>query len=110
MKRWKVYTNSIAGEKVYTVGHIIDENEPLHGGNLESDSCHDSKTDAQARCDELNKLEKLEEYEKTGLEPEEIIPFKCIILETEEAEPKIVGEITADAATPADGFRFRLKS
>lgn len=55
--KWKVYTNSIAGERVYTVGHIIDESKPLHGGNFKSDSTHDTRSAAQARCDELNKCE-----------------------------------------------------
>lgn len=57
MEKWTVYTNSIAGERIYTVGRIIDESKPLHGGNFESDSCHTSKADAQARCDELNRNE-----------------------------------------------------
>lgn len=55
--KWKVYTNSIAGERVYTVGHIIDESKPLHGGNFKADSTHDTKSAAQERCDELNKCE-----------------------------------------------------
>ena len=30
MEKWTVYTNSIAGERIYTVGRIIDESKPLH--------------------------------------------------------------------------------
>lgn len=63
MSEWKVSSNYLGGDKVYTVWRQIREpnpGEPMHSGLLETKFCFQSETEAQNCADELNgKTEKM---------------------------------------------------
>lgn len=57
--KWKVMSQSINGIKFYIVGRQLDENRPLHSGNVEYHGGYTNiKEKAQADADYLNKVSK----------------------------------------------------
>ena len=56
--KWKVFSQYIGSEKVYTVGRQLDESKPLHGGNVEYYCGYtDNKKEAQDLANNLNAKE-----------------------------------------------------
>lgn len=54
MSKWRTFNNPMLG---YMVGRVIDDNEPIHSGNIEyyGDYIGETKTEAQEVADRLNK-------------------------------------------------------
>jgi hypothetical protein len=38
MKKYKLFSNVVGGEKFWQVGYVINPNEPVHSGNVWKDS------------------------------------------------------------------------
>lgn len=64
MKMWEVLHNYIGGvdcEDYYQVARIRDEAEPRHAGNFEWAGTFPTKKEAQAKADELNAHDRMQE-------------------------------------------------
>ena len=56
--KWKVFSDRINGYKCFIVGRQLDENKPLHSGNVEYHGGYTTnRLEAEAGADFLNKAE-----------------------------------------------------